>query len=129
MPRIFNRSTEKGRRRQLRRQMPEAEALVWSKLRGKQILGYGFRRQYSVGPYVIDFYCPAIKLAVEIDGDSHFREGAESDDKRREDFIKSFGIRFLRVTNEEVCRNLPGVLEAITQAVQEEEEGRAKPPP
>ena len=118
-------STEKGKRRQLRKQMPEAEALVWSKLRGKQILGYGFRRQYSVGPYVIDFYCPAIKLAVEIDGDSHFQEGAESDDKRREGFIKSFGIRFLRVTNEEVYRNMPGVLEAITRVVQEVEENQS----
>ena len=128
MTRIFNRAAEKGIRRLLRKQMPEAEAVVWSKLRGKQILGYGFRRQYSVGPYVIDFYCPALKLAVEIDGDSHFQEGAEDDDRRREDFIKSFGIHFLRFTNEEVYRNLPGVLEAITQAVQQVEEGGTKPP-
>ena len=115
MPRIFNRSSERDKRRHLRKSETKAEAVIWSKVREKQILGLSFRRQYSVGPYVIDFYCPALKLAVEIDGDSHFQEGVQADDQLREDFISSFGIRFLRFTNEEVYRNLEGVLETITQ--------------
>jgi very-short-patch-repair endonuclease len=68
---------------------------------------------------VIDFYCPALKLAVEIDGDSHFLDGAETADQRREIFISGFAIRFLRFTNEEVYRNIYGILESITQVALE----------
>jgi very-short-patch-repair endonuclease len=68
---------------------------------------------------VIDFYCPVLKLAVEIDGDSHFLDGAETADQRRETFISGFGIRFLRFTNEGVYRNIYGILESITQVALE----------
>jgi very-short-patch-repair endonuclease len=119
MTEFFNKATEKEKRRQFRNNAPQAETMVWSKLKGKQLLGYKFRRQYSVGPYVIDFYCPALKLAVEIDGDSHFEEGAKDYDCPRQSFIESFGIRFLRFTNEEVYRNLNGVLAAIAQIIQQ----------
>ena len=91
------------------------ETVIWSKLKGKQLLGYKFRRQYSVDRYVVDFYCPELKLAVEIDGDSHFQNGAENDDMVRQAFIESFGIRFLRFTNEDVFKNLDGVVETIRQ--------------
>ena len=97
--------------------MPKAEVLVWSRLKGKQMVRFKFRRQYNVGPYVIDFYCPALKLAVEIDGDSHFHQEAEVRDVSRQEFIESFGIRFLRFTNDEVHENLDGVFEAIRQMV------------
>jgi len=113
MTQFFNKSTEKAKRRQLRNESPTAELRIWSSLRRKNISGYRFRRQYSVGPYVLDFYCPALKLAVEIDGDSHFIGDAVEDDKRRQSFIESFGIHFLRFTNQEVYDNLNGVLETI----------------
>jgi very-short-patch-repair endonuclease len=119
MSRIFNKNSEKEKRRILRTNAPNAELLVWSSLRGKAVLGYRFRRQYSVGPYVLDFYCPALKLAVEIDGDSHFQEGAQGDDSVRQTGIESLGIRFLRFTNDEVYNNLEYVLEEITRAVTE----------
>jgi very-short-patch-repair endonuclease len=119
MTQFFNTTAEKEKQRQLRNNAPQAESLVWSKLKGKQLLGYKFRRRYSVGPYVIDFYCPALKLAVEIDGDSHFEEGAKDDDCSRQAFIESFGIQFLRFTNEEIRNNLEGVLAAIAQVVQQ----------
>jgi very-short-patch-repair endonuclease len=99
--------------------MPRAEGLIWPKLRGKRMLGYKFRRQYSVGPYAVDFYCPALKLAVEIDGDSHFQDQRPQDDQRRDAFVESFGIKFLRFTNLDVYKNLDGVLEAICQAIRE----------
>ena len=111
---FFNKSTEKAKRRQLRTDSPTAETRIWSSLRRKNISGYKFRRQHSVGPYVIDFYCPALKLDVEIDGDSHFSGDAVEDDKRRQAFIESFGIRFLWFTNRDIYDNLEGVLEAIT---------------
>ena len=93
--------------------MPAAEALLWSKIRAKRLLGRKFRRQYSVGPYVVDFYCPKLKLAVEVDGDSHFQPGALEKDQRRQAFIESFDIKFLRFTNEDVTRNTDGVLDVI----------------
>jgi len=79
--------------------------------------GVRFRRQYSVGRYVIDFYCPELKLAIEVDGESHFREGAEEYDTFRQQQIEYYGIRFLRFMNSEVYNNLHGVLETIYQTV------------
>ena len=101
--------------------MTQAETLVWSKLRAKQMCGYKFRRQYSVGVYVLDFYCPTLKLAIEIDGDTHFQAGAKISDLSRQDFIEKFGIRFLRFTNQQVSKNLEGVLARIKKSVEQME--------
>jgi very-short-patch-repair endonuclease len=115
----YNKSTMTQRRRALRKNLPEAEIILWSKLSRKQMLGYKFRRQYSVDQYVIDFYCPELKLAVEIDGDSHFIPGAQEQDKARQEHIEAFGIRFLRFTNEDVCKNVDGVCQTVYNAVDE----------
>ncbi|PKB80162.1 MAG: hypothetical protein BZY88_09575 [SAR202 cluster bacterium Io17-Chloro-G9] len=117
MTQFFNKTSELSKRRSLRKASPRAERIVWSQLGKSQVLGNKFRRQYSVGPYVIDFYCPALSLAVEIDGDSHFQQ--DSNDNSRQDYIETFGIRFLRFTNEEIYSNLDGVLETIRQVVQQ----------
>ncbi len=93
--------------------MPQAEVMLWSKLRGKNVKGYKFRRQYSVGSFIVDFYCAELKLAIEIDGESHFIEGSEDRDRKRQEFIESAGIRFIRFTNTDVYERLDGVLEAI----------------
>ena len=95
--------------------MPRAEVILWSKLKDKGVKGYKFRRQYSVEGFVIDFYCPKIKLALEVDGDSHFTEEADTRDKERQAIIESFGITFLRFTNKEIYENVDGVLEKIFQ--------------
>jgi very-short-patch-repair endonuclease len=79
----------------------------------KQMNGFKFRRQYSVNQYVIDFYCPVLKLAVEIDGDSHYRFSSLEYDDKRQKFIESFGIKFLRFTNDDVYNNIDGVLQTI----------------
>lgn len=118
MTKVYNKVTEKSKRRALRREMTKAEAKLWSRLCGKQILGYKFRRQFGVGPYSIDFYCPALKLAVEVDGPSHLFQDADDNDRKRQDFIEAFRIRFLRFTNDQVYRNLDNVVESITQTVQ-----------
>ena len=117
MTELFNKTSELDKRRSLRNSAPSAERIVSSRLRKNQVLGFKFRRQYSVGPYVIDFYCPALSLAVEIDGDIHFQQ--DSDDKNRQDYVEMFGIRFLRFTNDEVYKNLDGVIEVISQAAEE----------
>jgi very-short-patch-repair endonuclease len=109
----FNKRSVKERRRALRKNMPLAEKLLWAKLRSKSVNGYKFRRQYSVEKYVIDFYCPQLKLAVEIDGESHFIEGAEDADRNRQSEIEQFGITFLRFTNIDIYENLDAVLSTI----------------
>lgn len=113
MTKIYNKSSEKEKRRTLRLNMPKSEILLWAKIRGRQVKGYKFRRQYSVGRYVIDFYCPGAKLAIEVDGDSHFQEGAEKYDKERQQYMESCGIRFLRFTNLDVQENMDEVLDVI----------------
>jgi very-short-patch-repair endonuclease len=97
--------------------MPKAEILLWANLSRKQLLGYKFRRQYSVEQYVIDFYCPALKLAIEIDGDSHFQPGAKERDAERQGFIETFGIEFLRFTNADIYENLDGVIDTIAEFI------------
>ena len=99
--------------------MTKAEALIWQKLRCKQIENCKFRNQYSVEQFVLDFYSPEIKLAIEIDGESHFQEGAAHYDNERQIFIESAGIKFLRFTNNQVYENLNGVLEIIAQKIRE----------
>lgn len=119
MTKAYNKKSQTRRRRALRRSMTKAEVILWSKLSRKQMLGYKFRCQYSVNQYVIDFYCPRLKLAIEVDGDSHFVPGAENYDKERQEYIEAFGIRFLRFTNTDICENIDGVCQDIYNEVDE----------
>ena len=91
---VFNRQSET--RQLLCNTLPAAELILWSKLKNRQVCGRKFRRQFSVGTYVVDFYCPALKLAMEIDGDSHFQPGEQEKDQRRQEHIEFFGVQFLR---------------------------------
>jgi very-short-patch-repair endonuclease len=119
MTKLFNKISEKLKRRELRSKMTKAEAIVWQKLRCKQIDNCKFRNQYSVDRFVLDFYSPEIKLAIEIDGESHFQEGVAQYDEQRQIFIESAGIKFLRFTNKDVYENLNGVLETIAYKIRE----------
>lgn len=97
--------------------MPKAEVILWQYLKGKKINGCKFRRQFGVGPYVVDFYCAEFKLAVELDGDSHFSEDAQKHDIERQEYIEQFGIKFLRFTNKDVYTNVNGVMQTIYEAI------------
>ena len=81
------------------------------------MLGYKFRRQYSVENFVVDFYCPAARLAIEIDGDSHFQKGSSARDESRQAAIESFGSHFFRFRNVEVFEHLEVVLGAIERCL------------
>jgi len=120
MTKHFNKKLEKAKRRYLRNKATPAEKLVWIYLRNRQVKGVRFLRQYSVDPYVIDFYCPELKLAIEIDGDSHFADKKAIEyDKKREKQIEQFRIVFLRFRNFEVYQNLDKVFEKIEVKVEE----------
>ncbi len=93
--------------------MTKAEIALWSKLKGKQLNGLKFRRQCSINNYIVDFYCPELKLAIEIDGDVHYYDSRVAYDKKRQSEIEALGIRVLRYTNIDVARNLDGVLNDI----------------
>jgi len=105
------RRTLVSRARAMRKALTPVELKLWGALRGDQVVGLRFRRQHRVGSFIGDFFCHSAKLVVEVDGDSH-DERAEYDNKRTY-WISQRGLRVLRFTNEEVLRNLDGVLEAI----------------
>jgi very-short-patch-repair endonuclease len=86
-------------------------------LRGSQLAGKKFRRQHSIGPFVVDFYCPECRLAVELDGEGHLSiTGAEAD-QRRTDFLERFHVTVIRFENRDVFENLEGVLDTIRDAI------------
>ena len=100
--------------------MPEPEKRIWARLRSRQVNGYKFRRQYSIGNFIVDFYCPEAKLAIEIDGDSHFDNEQRLYDIARQRYIEAKGIHFLRFTNKDITENVEGVLVRIAEFLKHE---------
>ncbi|XOU95074.1 MAG: endonuclease domain-containing protein [Candidatus Kerfeldbacteria bacterium] len=108
----------KERRQKLRRESPKAELILWRYLKGRQIGDFKFRRQYSIGGYVVDFYCPELRLVIEVDGPTHFlTKEAKINDKKRQEFIETFSIDFLRFTNYDIYNNIEGVIENILNQI------------
>ena len=113
--RVHNLPAVKLLRRQLRSSLTPAEASLWKGLQRSQLAGKKFRRQHSVGPYILDFYCPECRLAVELDGQGHFNSVASEYDLRRAQYLQSLNIRVLRLENRAVFDNPAGVLHRIKQ--------------
>ena len=90
----------------LRREMTDAERRIWAQVRGRRFGGFKFKRQWSLGPYVVDFCCIDRKLVVEIDGGQH----SEARDVRRTKALEAMGYRVVRFWNNDVFGNLEGVL-------------------
>ena len=116
MTKHYNRKEMQERRRQLRKNMTYCEKLVWMYLRKRQ-MKYRFLRQYSVDHYVIDFYCPKLKLAVEVDGDVHDSSDQKEYDKNRQEYLESFGISFVRITNEKLLDNSEKAFNKIDEEI------------
>ena len=104
MTKHYNKKSEKKKRRLLRNNMTYCEKIIWIHLRKRQ-LGYRFLRQYSVDHFVIDFYCPELKLAIELDGNVHDFPEQKVYDKARQKYLEAFGIEFIRITNDEFLEN------------------------
>lgn len=100
-------------RRKLRKNMTAAEVALWLMIKNKQLDGERFLRQYSIGHFIVDFYCPKHKLAVELDGEVHFTDEAEAYDKERTEFLNSVGVRVLRFENFEVFQYPTRTLDEI----------------
>ncbi len=104
-------------RRKLRSQLTPAEAKLWTQLKRKQLENKKFRRQHSIGHYILDFYCPASKLAIELDGESHNSAMAAEYDHERTQFLKATGIRVIRFENKTVFEHMEWVLAQIQNAL------------
>ena len=113
MPRFHNRRALLPRRRELRNRPTKAEAVLWSALKGRRLDGVKFRRQHSAGPFILDFYCPASRLAVEVDGSVHDDPARAAYDADRQRWLAERGIRVVRVTNDEVLDRLDVAVERI----------------
>ena len=99
--------------RELRKNMTDAERMLWSKVRRKQLNNYQFYRQKNIGNYIVDFYCPAGKLIVELDGGQHYTKEGMKKDGMRDQYLDSLGFTVLRFSDREVLKNLEGVIQEI----------------
>ncbi len=93
---IYNRRKQKRLQQYLRNAASDSERLLWASLKRSQLLGYKFRRQQGIGQYVVDFYCPVKKVAIEIDGTTHWTDEEQKKDLERQCSIEALGIQVLR---------------------------------
>ena len=103
--------------RKLRRNQTDAEQLLWSKLRRKQVHGITINRQKPIGLYIVDFYCHTAKMVIEIDGGQHYERNGASIDSERDRLFENLGLKVLRFSNREVFQELDWVLESIYSEV------------
>ena len=116
----YNNSNLLSKRKDLRNNSTSAESTLWNLLKGKQVMDMKFRRQHSVGPYILDFYCPQIRLCIELDGHEHFTSvGDAHDDIRTEYLLRYHGIQTLRFENSDIFNHTEGVIGIIVETIQE----------
>ena len=111
--------TNKANARHLRTHMTDSERTLWSRLRHKQILGIQFYRQKPIGNYIVDFYAPAAKLVIEVDGSQHLEAGGRRTDLQRDRHLTARGLLVLRFDNLRVLQEPEAVLERIVSVVRE----------
>jgi very-short-patch-repair endonuclease len=105
--------------RQMRREPTFAEDRLWEKLRNRRLGDYKFRRQHPIDRFIVDFYCAAAHLVIEVDGEIH--EYTQEEDALRQAFIESLGLRVLRFTNGEVLTQMEAVLEVIGEVLADQD--------
>ncbi len=106
----FSEANEMTKNGLLEIKAPKAEAALWARLKETDLNGYRFSREYGVGQLVVDFYCPKLRLVVEI-------EGAKGPDKKRQAIIEGYGIRFLSCTQTDVLSGIDGVMARISAEI------------
>jgi very-short-patch-repair endonuclease len=119
-------SQARARAKALRAELTDAERILWSRLKGRQVQGQHFRVQHPIGPYIADFVCVRERLLVEVDGATHSSEAERAHDERRRVFLESRGWTILRFWNSDVYDNLDGVLRSISDCLPPR--GRMPPP-
>jgi len=112
---LYNDPTTKLDRRGLRKNATDAERKLWGMLRSRRVIGLKFLRQYSVGPYILDFYCPERRLAIEVDGGQHADLYGQQHDAYRDRYLSELKIRVIRFWNNDVLQNTEGVGKRIKE--------------
>jgi very-short-patch-repair endonuclease len=97
----------------LRKNMTDAENMLWTRLKRKQLKGHPFYRQKIIGKYIVDFYCPKANLVIELDGGQHYCETGQAKDRARDDVLRRVGIKVLRFSDRDVFENMDGVMQGI----------------
>jgi len=105
--------------RQLRSNMTDAEQVLWSRLRGKQLLGVQFYRQKPLGSFIVDFYSHAAALVIEVDGGQHYEEEHAKKDAERDKYLAGLGMRVMRFDNRQVLLETDAVVEEIFMVIEE----------
>ena len=113
MTEVYNKTEIKEQRRELRKSQTKEELIFWAQVKARRFHGYKFRRQYSIGNYIVDFHCPELHLVVEIDGGQHYEEERKKYDLERTSYFEDLGIRVKRYTNIEIKANITGVMEDL----------------
>jgi very-short-patch-repair endonuclease len=111
--------------REMRREPTPAEEALWGLLRNRRLAGFKFRRQHPFGKYLIDCYCPAARLVIELDGDSHATDEGRRYDAERTRYLEARGVLVLRFWNTQVAEDRGTELDRIVEACA----ARAKPRP
>ena len=112
MQNLMNKADYKGQRKSLRNHATSAEAVLWRMLKNRQVQGLKFRRQHGIGPYIVDFYCPELRLAIELDGEVHYNR-SEYDEQRSAFLNKANDIYVMRFENRTVFENPARIIEEI----------------
>lgn len=115
MSHIFNLKSQLSFRRLLRHHQTDAETYLWSALRARRFLQVKFRRQYGIGKFIVDFYSPSQRVAVEVDGGHHFLPPQRQYDLMRDAWLGAHGITVLRFSTMDVMTNRDGVLAEISR--------------
>jgi very-short-patch-repair endonuclease len=112
------RSNLKHLARRLRRDQTDTEQLMWSLLRAKRFDGFKFRRQHPIGDVILDFYCPRLKLNIELDGGQHFEAAHRAADVSRDQMLRTHGVTVLRFEDRTFFKNRDGVMHLIWETLQ-----------
>jgi very-short-patch-repair endonuclease len=119
-----------NRARAMRKAMTEPEVILWSRLRGRRGERPTFRRQHPIGSLILDFYCPSLRLAVEVDGATHWDDAAQARDMARDRWLAAQGVEVMRIPASRVYRDINGVMDALMlriEALQQRQGSREAP--
>jgi len=108
-----------NRARAMRKAMTEPEVILWTRLRGREGERPTFRRQHPFGSFILDFYCPSLRLAIEVDGATHWDDEAQRRDAARDRWLEAQGVAVMRTPASRVYRDLRGVMDAILLKLEE----------
>ena len=111
--------------RKLRKNQTDAEKKLWALLRNRQVSGIKFRRQFSVGRYILDFYCPEYRVGIEADGGQHYEDKGKQRDELRTRELNKLSMEILRFSDREILTNIEGVYETIKTTIDEK---KSNPP-